>query len=269
MQRFGTASIPTHSIGLALLKAEWQKAVNMILCKRPGEHPDVEAARDAWLVEQNLNKALALLPRRVVAERCILESYQKQHGETRNAMGALSTVCLLVWCSVSALTIIARSRGTSDLCTSMHTSLTFGTPSYRSAFACLAPISQLKETSCTDLVQPLQATMLSRLKSRSKMTTTKQNLPQRKVRWYLGRRTALIDSHVAPAASGKRGKKPWQAPAVKTLTAEDVDNYTIFDVIMPLPGRDVDYPGGVLGDRYKELIQADGLDPLNWARPQK
>jgi tRNA pseudouridine13 synthase len=94
MQRFGTASIPTHSIGLALLKAEWQKAVSMILCKRPGEHPDVEAARDAWLVERNLTKALALLPRRVVAERCILESYQKQNGETRNAFGALSTVCL-------------------------------------------------------------------------------------------------------------------------------------------------------------------------------
>jgi tRNA pseudouridine13 synthase len=28
----------------------------------------------------------------VVAERCILESYKKQHGETRNALGALSTV---------------------------------------------------------------------------------------------------------------------------------------------------------------------------------
>jgi tRNA pseudouridine13 synthase len=92
MQRFGTASIPTHSIGLALLKAEWQKAVSMILRKRPGEHPDVEAARDAWHVEHNLDKALALMPRRVVAERCILESYQRQKGETRNAFGALSTV---------------------------------------------------------------------------------------------------------------------------------------------------------------------------------
>jgi tRNA pseudouridine13 synthase len=98
MQRFGTASIPTHSVGLALLKAEWQKAVTMILSKRPGEHPDVEAARDAWLVEGNLTKALALLPRRVVAERCILESYLKQNGETRNAFGALSTVIRPIFC---------------------------------------------------------------------------------------------------------------------------------------------------------------------------
>ena len=93
MQRFGTAAIPTHSIGLALLKSEWQKAVSLILRVRPGEHPDVTTARNAWLVDGDLDRALALMPRRVVAERCILESFKKQGGDTRNAMGALSTVC--------------------------------------------------------------------------------------------------------------------------------------------------------------------------------
>ena len=92
MQRFGTASIPTHSIGLALLQSDWHHAISLILRKRPGEHPDVEAARDAWLVHEDLDRALELLPRRVVAERCILESFKKQKGDTRNAMGALSTV---------------------------------------------------------------------------------------------------------------------------------------------------------------------------------
>ena len=95
MQRFGTASVPTHSIGLALLKSEWQKAVDMILQKRHGEHPEVEAARDAWLLEGDLEKALSLFPRRVIAERCILESFKKQKGDTRNVMGALSTVSVV------------------------------------------------------------------------------------------------------------------------------------------------------------------------------
>jgi tRNA pseudouridine13 synthase len=92
MQRFGTASVPTHSIGLALLKSEWHKAISLILRKRHGEHPDVVAARDAWLVDGDVDKALNLMPKRVVAERCILESYKKQGGDTRNAMGTLSTV---------------------------------------------------------------------------------------------------------------------------------------------------------------------------------
>jgi tRNA pseudouridine13 synthase len=81
--------------------------------------------------------------------------------------------------------------------------------------------------------------------------------------------TIFANRLTAQVASGKKGKKPWKAPEVKTLAEGDVDKYTIFDVIMPLPGRDVDYPGGALGERYKELILADGLDPSNWSRPQK
>ena len=92
MQRFGTATVPTHSIGLALLQSDWHKAIELLLQHRPGEHPDVVAARDAWLEEGDLDKALSLMPRRVVAERCILESFKKMGGDTRNAMGALSTV---------------------------------------------------------------------------------------------------------------------------------------------------------------------------------
>lgn len=92
MQRFGTSSIPTHSIGLALLKSEWHKAVHLILRPRPGEYPEAAHARRAWLEDRDLDTALALMPRRVVAERCILESYQKQKGDDRNALGAISTV---------------------------------------------------------------------------------------------------------------------------------------------------------------------------------
>jgi tRNA pseudouridine13 synthase len=93
MQRFGTAAVPTHAIGLALLKSDWHLAVSLILRPHPGEHPDAEAARRAWLEERDLDKALELMPRRIVAERCLLESYKKMGGDDRNAMGALSTVC--------------------------------------------------------------------------------------------------------------------------------------------------------------------------------
>ena len=69
--------------------------------------------------------------------------------------------------------------------------------------------------------------------------------------------------------SNKRSRKAWEAPKVKTLTEADLDNYSIFDVIMPLPGKDVDFPGGALGERYKEFLRRDGLDPNNFVRKQK
>lgn len=71
------------------------------------------------------------------------------------------------------------------------------------------------------------------------------------------------------AGSQKKSRKPWVPPRIKTLTEDDLDKYTIFDVIMPLPGTDVAYPGGPLGERYREYLRMDGLDPDNWVRKQK
>lgn len=92
MQRFGTAAIPTHAIGLAVLKSDWQLAVSLILRPRPGEHPDVERGRRAWLGDGDIDTALHLIPRRCVAERCILEYFQKKksHSSPAEALAMVS-----------------------------------------------------------------------------------------------------------------------------------------------------------------------------------
>jgi tRNA pseudouridine13 synthase len=71
------------------------------------------------------------------------------------------------------------------------------------------------------------------------------------------------------SASAVAQKKRWNAPKIKTLTAEDVEKYSIFDVVMPLPGTDVAFPGGELGEKYRAFLKADGLDPDNFVRKQK
>jgi len=91
MQRFGTASVPTHAVGLALLRSDWKRAVELILRPRPGEDPSVEAARRAWYDDKDLNRAISLMPRRSVAERALLEAFQLM-GSDRNLVGALSKV---------------------------------------------------------------------------------------------------------------------------------------------------------------------------------
>lgn len=71
------------------------------------------------------------------------------------------------------------------------------------------------------------------------------------------------------SGSRKKPRKPYIAPRIKTLTEADLGNYAIFDVLMPLPGTDVAYPGGKLGERYREFLRMDGLDPSNFERKQK
>jgi len=231
MQRFGTASIPTHSIGLALLKSDWHRAVNLILCNRPGEHPDVMAARNAWLVDGDIDRALELMPRRVVAERCLLESYRKQGGETRNAMGALSTIPK----NLRLMYVHA----------------------YQS-YVWNAIVSERIKMHGAD--KPVPGDLVFEVDPSEQ--TVEEELED-------GETREKEDEEEVTGKRQKRARKPWQAPRVKTLTAEDADNYSIFDVIMPLPGRDVAYPGSALGERYREFLRMDGLDPDNWERKQK
>ncbi|XP_034457065.1 pseudouridylate synthase 7 homolog isoform X1 [Hippoglossus hippoglossus] len=48
--------------------------------------------------------------------------------------------------------------------------------------------------------------------------------------------------------------------AAHVLSAEEAENHTIHDIVMPLPGFDVIYPTHHVGKGYKELLTADGLD---------
>jgi tRNA pseudouridine13 synthase len=92
MQRFGTASVSTHSVGLALLKGEWKEACEMLLSRRPGEHPDCDAARRAWWERGDLEEALKLMPRRNTAERAIWEFWARPNQEAGNHYGGLLNV---------------------------------------------------------------------------------------------------------------------------------------------------------------------------------
>lgn len=53
-------------------------------------------------------------------------------------------------------------------------------------------------------------------------------------------------------------KKEEKTTTVRPLSSEELDKYTIFDVVLPLPGYDVVYPDN-LKDDYKEVIEEYGL----------
>jgi tRNA pseudouridine13 synthase len=60
-------------------------------------------------------------------------------------------------------------------------------------------------------------------------------------------------------------------PRVKVLSESDIasKSYSILDVVLPLAGYNVVYPAGSLGERYRDLLKADGLDIDNLVRRQK
>lgn len=60
-------------------------------------------------------------------------------------------------------------------------------------------------------------------------------------------------------------------PKVRPLTSLDTSKgrHSIYDVLLPMPGFAVNYPGGELGEVYKRVIREDGIDPEKMWRKQK
>jgi tRNA pseudouridine13 synthase len=77
-----------------------------------------------------------------------------------------------------------------------------------------------------------------------------------------------------PKSTSKKDWKTSRCHTTKILTAADLSpsspkKWTIFDVVMPLPGFEVDLPGGRLGDMFREILKADGLDQEDVWKRQK
>ncbi|CAM0137074.1 multisubstrate pseudouridine synthase 7 [Umbelopsis sp. WA50703] len=58
-------------------------------------------------------------------------------------------------------------------------------------------------------------------------------------------------------------------PLVKHVTEEDLDKYTIFDVVLPQPGTKILYPNNEVLDVYKSIMKPDNIDPLNMNIPNQ
>lgn len=50
-----------------------------------------------------------------------------------------------------------------------------------------------------------------------------------------------------------------KCPEVKIISEENLSKYTIFDVVYPLPGCDVQYPNNDIGKWYIDLLAEDNL----------
>ncbi|KAJ3308892.1 hypothetical protein HDV04_000733 [Boothiomyces sp. JEL0838] len=82
MQRFGTRSIPTYHVGIAMLGEKWEKATELILAgDGEDDKEDIKLARKTFIEFKDAKKAAELMPRFCIAEKAILTSFSKQKGK--------------------------------------------------------------------------------------------------------------------------------------------------------------------------------------------
>ena len=61
LQRFGTATVLTSDIGKAILKDQWEKAAELILKPRPGEKPKNNEIREHWWKHRDAKTTLKMI----------------------------------------------------------------------------------------------------------------------------------------------------------------------------------------------------------------
>ncbi|KAF9436829.1 multisubstrate pseudouridine synthase 7 [Entomortierella beljakovae] len=209
MQRFGTGSIGTHEVGAAILRSEWNAAVDLIMKPRQGEGPDLEKARKHWAENKNAKEAMRLFPKRWVAEYQILWSFQKA-GHLNSPFDALNNIPR----NLRLMYVHAYQSFVWNHMVSERIRL-FGSDK---------PV-------VGDLV--------------------------------------LLDNANLDVPENAEETPRGDIARAKVLTEQELDQYTIFDVVLPLPGHDIIYPTHAIGEKYKEMMIKDGIDPLKMQRPHK
>ncbi|CAA20114.1 tRNA/snRNA/rRNA pseudouridine synthase Pus7 [Schizosaccharomyces pombe] len=218
LQRFGTSSVGTHTIGVRLLQSDWKGAVDLILSPRPEHTGSVKEAIDLWHSTHDAEASLRILPRRMIAESSILETWSRSGNQT-DYLGAFQRIPRhlrsiyphayqsYVWNRVASWRI--KNLGDRPV---------VGDLVYSTESNGLSQKSPIVDPEAPDLLEDLPV-------------------------------------------SSKLSARP--------IEEDEVNNFSIYDIVLPLPGRNVIYPKNETFDIYKSVMNEASLDPLNMSRKDR
>ncbi|XP_076468896.1 pseudouridylate synthase 7 homolog [Babylonia areolata] len=216
LQRFGSLHSCTHDIGRALLREEWEKAVNLIIAGT-GTVVEGRAYRQTWEETKDPQATMKTCEgRHTYIEKRVLRALQKKPNDFLGALQNLARNTRLLY--PHSYQSLIWNRVTS------RRIKTFG----------LKPV-------VGDLVLPHGAA--ADLADTEEQESEEQDTDQ------------------------KPAKKTRPQPIV--LDETTVSQYSIYDVVLPLPGFDVLYPNNEVRSWYKEMLENDGLDIDNMRQKQK
>ncbi|XP_034707286.1 multisubstrate pseudouridine synthase 7 isoform X3 [Vitis riparia] len=223
LQRFGSGSVPTHLIGAALLRGEWETAVSLILDPREGERDAIRKAREYYKESDDIEGTLRQFPRHLVAEKAILQCLKKYPGNYLQALKAIPRTLRMMYVHSyqsylwnHAASMRVQKYGTKQV--------VLGDLVYckgdNAEKETRVVNSEFDDDGCSDAFDSSHFDEIS-----------ETDLPEER-------------------------KDP-----VKALDAEDLltGNYTIDDVVLPLPGSRAIYPTNDIAQVYHDFAKKDAI----------
>lgn len=237
-QRFGTRHVPTHFIGKQLILGRWQEAINLILEPPVADglfqrEYDLLLARIEYKSSKDAHKAFGKIRKSHHTIEAQLLLNLKKHG--KDLVGALNTIPR----NMRLTYIHAYQSFLWNTVVSKRLS-TFG-PKPIVGDLVYAP------GSIDDDVDP-------------EMEIENETPVE-----------AKTDQPNEKDGDGEKSNKKAQRNQRKVIFIDEnnIHNYTINDVLLPLPGFDITYPANEVAKWYTELLRADGLSEMDFKQSTK
>ncbi|XP_073308968.1 multisubstrate pseudouridine synthase 7 isoform X2 [Primulina huaijiensis] len=219
LQRFGSSSVPTHLIGAALLRGEWKTAVNLILDPREGERDAIKKIREYYEESGDIEGTLRQLPRHLVAERAILHCFQKSPGNYLQALLAIPRTLRMMFVHSYQSYLWNHAASVRVQKYGVHQIV-------------LGDLVYCKDANAEDKAKIL----------------------------YLESKNGECD-HVDDDLGGITDAPDLTSTLVKVIKEDDIvtGDYTVDDIILPLPGSRITYPTNDIEKVYHDLAEKDGI----------
>ncbi|PPR91576.1 hypothetical protein GOBAR_AA29111 [Gossypium barbadense] len=253
LQRFGSGSVPTHHIGATLLRGEWKAAASTILDPREGDilylHfmfrsfwkiNIISKAREYYKQTGDIDGTLKQLPRHLVAERAMLQCLKKSPGNYLQALKAIPRTLRMI-----AIAIFLEA------CLVWEFTVYMYVHSYQSYLWNHAASVRVKKYGSREVV------LGDLVYSKGDDAEKTEVLPPEH------EDNSLEDAYDCGQLDEISGKDlPLEKNnLVKVITASDIStgNYTIEDVVLPMPGSRIIYPMNEVADVYHDMAKKDGI----------
>jgi len=221
MQRFGRSQ-DTHEVGIAILKGDFEAAIDIIMREKTEESSRITEARRQWA------KRFASID--VTSDENAAREAEKKCART-----------------------IQRDMGRFMVCEKsiVHT-LSRKPRDYKSAFGSIAKNMR------SMFLHAYQSLLWNKVASHRIETGGSAEVK-------LGDLVLVGDNPLGKGGSGTSGLK---GKSVKLIDENDLKEgkYNITDVVLPLAGSKIRYPGGSAGDLFDELLKKDGISKAAFAQ---
>jgi len=221
MQRFGR-SHDTHEVGIAVLKGDFQAAIEIIMREKNGESSFITEARKRWM-------------NRFESIDVSKDEDAAREAESKCARAIQRDIGRFMVCEKSIVTTLSRQPR-----------------NYKRAFGSIAKNMR------SMFLHAYQSYLWNKVASHRIETGGSTEV----------RAGDLVLIEDKPKGKGGGGTSGLRGKSVKLLEEEDVQEgkYNITDVVLPLAGNRIRYPGGSAGELFDELMKKDGIDKACFGR---